>query len=312
MDPRQVFEAEPLIRRIVGWRLSGTASLQDREDVAGDILLDLVARFDAVRRGESEPVADLTGYAAVASHHGCDRYLRRRFPQRYRLATRIRYLIETVAEYEIWQEPEGFICAAAGQRGKVKVAEPRPGWASQVPLAGNANESRVVAAIFAHLNAPLRLSELVDAVALLLNVSDQTASTSDIEVAGAAHNREDQIYHRQLLARLWSEIAQLPQPQRVALLFNLRDDHGDSVLPGLPGSGVASLRDIARVLELPAEELAGLWKDLPLSDLAIAARLGISRQQVINLRKAARQRLGRRIAGNIDSPSDSKRGAELG
>jgi hypothetical protein len=40
--------------------------------------------------------------------------------------------------------------------------------------------------------------------------------------------------------------------------------------------------------------LSALWDQLPLDDLSIAARLGVTRQQVINLRKAARARLARR------------------
>jgi len=36
---------------------------------------------------------------------------------------------------------------------------------------------------------------------------------------------------------------------------------------------------------------------LPLEDAAIAERLGLTRQQVINLRKSARARLARRMRG---------------
>jgi hypothetical protein len=46
---------------------------------------------------------------------------------------------------------------------------------------------------------------------------------------------------------------------------------------------------------MPAEELARMWNDLPIDDMRIATRLGIKRQQVINLRKAARARLARRL-----------------
>jgi hypothetical protein len=80
-----------------------------------------------------------------------------------------------------------------------------------------------------------------------------------------------------------------------------------AALPAFPALGVASMRQIAAALEMPAEELAGLWGRMPLSDLEIAARLGLQRQQIINLRKAARQRLARRTASNIVSISTSKR-----
>jgi len=49
------------------------------------------------------------------------------------------------------------------------------------------------------------------------------------------------------------------------------------------------------------EALAELWNSLPLDDHAIAARLGITRQQVINLRRAARERLARRLGTGENS-----------
>jgi hypothetical protein len=48
---------------------------------------------------------------------------------------------------------------------------------------------------------------------------------------------------------------------------------------------------------LGAEEFANLWNELPLEDASIASLLGVTRQQVINLRKSARERLTRRMKG---------------
>ena len=59
--------------------------------------------------------------------------------------------------------------------------------------------------------------------------------------------------------------------------------------------GVASLSRIAEALGMTVQELAAVWHSLPLDDLTIAARLGVSRQQVINARKSARLRLARRM-----------------
>ena len=97
---------------------------------------------------------------------------------------------------------------------------------------------------------------------------------------------------RQELERLWGEIEQLPVRQRHALLLNLRDADGHGVIFMLPFTGLVTMRGIAEVLEIPAPELAALWRTLPLDDAAIAMRLSITRQQVINLRKSARARLG--------------------
>jgi len=52
---------------------------------------------------------------------------------------------------------------------------------------------------------------------------------------------------------------------------------------------------MAKALEMPVEQLAALWRDLPLDDRALAVRLNATRQQVINLRASARRRLARRM-----------------
>ena len=97
------------------------------------------------------------------------------------------------------------------------------------------------------------------------------------------------------LEKLWKEIKELPQRQRAAVLLNLKDAQGNSMIEMFPITGVASLREISAALEMGAREFAALWNDLPIDDNSIANRLGLTRQQVINLRKSARDRLARRM-----------------
>jgi hypothetical protein len=59
-----------------------------------------------------------------------------------------------------------------------------------------------------------------------------------------------------------------------------------------------SFAELASALGFSTAQLAELWPRLPLDDAAIAGKLGLTRQQVINLRKSARARLGRRITRN--------------
>jgi hypothetical protein len=99
---------------------------------------------------------------------------------------------------------------------------------------------------------------------------------------------------REALRRIWDEIVSLPQNQRTALLLNLRDPEGGAMVHVLPSTGVVSMAELAEALAIDGETLNRMWNDLPLEDLAIAARLGLTRQQVINLRKSARARLARR------------------
>jgi DNA-directed RNA polymerase specialized sigma24 family protein len=307
--------AEPLVRRIVWRRLGASAPLQDREDTAADAMAELVARLTTLHRGESEPIANFRGYAAVTAHHGCDQYLRWRFPQRHRLRARLRYLMESSTEYALWETELGDdACGFATWKREAAIAPLDAGWHQSVGLGPAPEERTIVRAVFTQIDHPMLFNDLVDGVAHLSGLADELpASWADAEtrVAAPATDAGTRIDHHRALERLWLEIQELPVPQRIALLLNLRDDGGASALVVFPAVGVASLRQIASTLELPAEELAGLWGQLPLSDLDIAARLGLQRQQVINLRKSARQRLGRRVEsktiGNMPSVSASNK-----
>jgi hypothetical protein len=127
-------------------------------------------------------------------------------------------------------------------------------------------------------------------------------------LAGPARALETEIDSRRRLAELWKEVRLLPAGQRAALLLNLRDANGQGVVELLPSTGVANFAELAAALNLSPSGLACIWNDLPLDDAAIAQQMGVTRQQVINLRKSARARLGRRLSsdsGNTGSGSPS-------
>jgi DNA-binding transcriptional regulator YhcF (GntR family) len=66
-----------------------------------------------------------------------------------------------------------------------------------------------------------------------------------------------------------------------------------------PATGIATVRQLADVLQINVESFAKVWNDLPLEDAKIAELLGLTRQQVINARKSGRERLARRLKGFI-------------
>ncbi len=98
-----------------------------------------------------------------------------------------------------------------------------------------------------------------------------------------------QLEMRDYLERMWNEIAYLNTDQRQALLLNLRE------ITLFPLLGLATIREIAELVDIPSVEFADVWNMLPLPDDWIGQRLGCSRQRVINLRSSARKRLLRRL-----------------
>jgi RNA polymerase sigma factor (sigma-70 family) len=289
--------ASPVIRRTVGRRLM-TSPEQDREDVAGDVILDLVSRLKRLKQAGGAPIERFTAYVAVTAHNACDQYLRHRYPQRHRLKNRLRYLLTKTPRFALWEDDErGWVCGRAAWRERPPVPLD-PELVSRLG-ARDRPPPQILADLFEHAGGPVEFDALTALFALFWGVRDATSSLELVEHAVAASEpaADALLVQKQSLERLWSEIEDLPAAQRAALLLNLRDATGGSAVWVLPAAGIASMRRVAEMVGIAGEEFAGLWARLPLSDIDIGERLGVARQQVINLRQAARQRLGRRLRG---------------
>jgi hypothetical protein len=83
-------QATPIVDRIVSSKIRGGTV----EDVRSDVLADLISRLRELKSSrDRETIRDFRAYSAVVAYHGCDKYYRRAFPQRYRLENQLRYLL---------------------------------------------------------------------------------------------------------------------------------------------------------------------------------------------------------------------------
>jgi len=286
-------QAAPIVEKVVGSKIRGPLA----EDVRSEVIADLISRLRELKAtGDRDTIRDFRAYSAVAAYHGCDRHYRRAFPQRYRLENQLRYLLGKHARLGIWIAPDGeWLCGNKGRNqglprleSLVKTERVDASWAS------SKEASRLVETILDESEAPLPFNDLVERVAKHWRISDKQGSRG-LDLANQAPSVETKLTQRAWLKRVWSEIGGLPRAQRIALLLNLRDEGGEAALTLLPATGVASMEQIAAAVEMPVEELTRVWKGLPLDDLRIAERLGLSRQRVIELRRSARQRLNKLI-----------------
>lgn len=313
-------QVRPLVTRVLGQKTAGSsvAGAADVEDIAAECEAAVLERLADLRAGRDvDPIASLPAYVAVVAYNGWHRFLRERFPVRARLKNRLRYLCGHHPALALWTDATGtLVCGLAAWRSTAQRVDPAaraasgddPGEAVARALgdgrrADRLSEAEAAPALIRWAGGPLRLDDLVELAGRLLGLADAAPprvggdddGRSQVEaIADPAPSALAVLSDREALHGLWDEIAQLPVRQRLALLLNLRDGEGRGVIALLPLTGVASIRAIAAMLEMPASELAALWPALPLEDAAIAERLGLTRQQVINLRKSARARLGRR------------------
>lgn len=319
---------EPLVRDIAGYKFRSSSGsfnsgneVQDEEDVRSEVVLQLISRLRGLRSSDAQaPIENFRGYVAATTYNAYYKYVRMKYPARWRVKNRLRYLLSHDRNLAIWvDESEEYVCGLSGwrrnrdsrttavEKANIEVStfvnSLAPG-----DVAAKMSLPELVNKLFGWWGRPILLDELVGVVAELLEVRDPKAAEwqSDFSEEGSGNSICEllpdphvdiatSLEQRLYLERLWREVCQLPLRQRLALLLNLRDPSAGDALILFTLTGIVNLRRIAEALEIPPEELATLWNKLPLQDAEIATFLGITRQQVINLRKSARERLLRRM-----------------
>lgn len=288
----------PLIERLLRAAASRRAlPATDVPDLAGDLKLRVLRRLRrAVEDPRTEPLADVEDYVNTAVYYAVDDHLHRRDPWRSRLAQRIRYVLTHTRGLALWNRHPA-VCGFeewAARGVPVPAAAPE-----RLPIGATNDVCRLRATVEQALRrsgGPVELSALVDALADAAGLTREPfVPAATLAARSDAVDPLARLEGREYLRRSWTEIAALPPRQRRALLLQLRLDDGDSVTRLLSVLGIVTIEDVATALEMPLADLLALWNELPLEDQRIAAMLGASRQQVINLRKCARERLARRL-----------------
>ena len=114
---------EPVLKKVVRRRLgvflrgsSDTQSELDAEDLCSEIKLIMLLKLQEMKQGVCEtPIANLSGFVANLAHQRCSDYFRSKHPERWRLKTRLRYLLSHHQDFTIYEGSTGeWICAFSG------------------------------------------------------------------------------------------------------------------------------------------------------------------------------------------------------
>lgn len=267
---------------------------EDLEEISSLVVLRLIRKLRAAASYEDHAIAALQGYVSALAHNACHDFRRMRYPERYRLKRNLRYIMSRYPAFALWEAGDDVVAGLAPWNG----AAPRPigeHFAATKVMRDRARPAEALRAIIDRIGHPIEFESLLDLVAELWDVRDVVIERDEFP-ADERSDQQSALEQRQYLEHLWREILELPQNQRTALLLNLRDAAGANALAFFVLLNIADAAEIARVAGLTQCELSEIWPGLPLDDLTIAGRLGLTRQQVINLRKSARLRLSRRMA----------------
>ena len=294
-------QAEPIIEQILRVKRARSGQPNDVADVASAAREYLVRQLGLLRAGAREPIRDFRGYVASVTYSAWAEYLRERHPQRAMLLNRLRYLLENRTAqkgFALWDDAEGQKwCGFSSWRERMGGASPKLQWLLVDPAAAVADAlpganpaamilPELVAGLLRWLGGPIELRDLTTALAEVSGFARTESRPTDEAEIDPRNSPAEELIWKEYLRWLWQEIATLSERQRRAFLLHAE------VVRDFDSLGIASLRAIAASLQLKANELAEIWNRIPLDDLTIAKMLDCSRQQVINLRRVARDKLG--------------------
>ena len=311
-DPDTLLEAllataQPFVTRVVRSRLGSLYTPADAVELASEAMFELLSRLRALYdAGTSSPDFRFEALTAGVAVNTVHRFYTCRFPERDRLRKKLRYLVETGERFRLWPGIEGSaVCSLAGASEKDRLAS-----TADVDRCNEQLRNRPVPAhplatlafeILRTLAHPIELSRLTAVAADFTGIQEpgwiapenKSGESGPQFPPDAAPSAAARLELRERSESLWFEILRLPARQRIALLLSARTPAGTAA-GFLVDLGVTSFSHMAVALEMTPEGLAEMWNRLPLEDREIAARLGLERQQVINLRATARERLTRR------------------
>lgn len=303
--------AAPAMQRVLQGRLRASpGAVADLEDVTSAARAELLRRLQFLaEENEGASIANFRAYAGTVAYAAWAEHLRRIYPARSMLLNRLRYLLENRTNqrgFALWDDENGERwCGLARWRGLAPSAanlKTEQLIADPIAIAADAlgrrdfkemNPAELLAGLFRWVDQPIELRQLVKITAELWEISDFKQSLDTVSPNDSAFGQTDPapspidaLKWREYLAWLWRELGKLSVPQRTAFLLH------STVTREFEIAGLGSIRGVATLLERSAEEVARLWAEIPLPDLAIAQLLKRERQQVINLRRVARDHLG--------------------
>ena len=290
-------EVDPVIKSILDRfrRTEPNLHAEDLEEISSMAAVRLIRKVKAAAVLEEHAIKVLPNYLATLTYNALYDFRRQRYPERHRLKRNLRYLLTREPAFALWEAPEGIVAGLFAWKGQVPKPGTLPTRASATSvMSEKTRPAEALQAILDELGHPLVFETLVDLVAELWDVRDVVIERGEYP-ADETRDPLASLEQREYLETLWSEIRELPDNQRTALLLNLRDARGSNALTLFLLLNIAGVPEVARMTGLSEDELNELWERLPLDDLTIAGRLGLTRQQVINLRRSARTRLARRM-----------------
>jgi hypothetical protein len=267
----------------------------------------LIAKLRKLKSNQNGiSIQNLKSYTTSVTINAYQQYLRKKYPLRQQLKNKLRYLLTHHPDFSLRESENHWICGFKQNSGNFKSFDLEQILTEITDLVNQKNlreESKIIdltRTLFDFLKQPILFNDLLALVAEIQDIKDKTEILQSNEFLPNNYNITEnkiltKLEQQESLKQIWLEIQKLSVRHRLALLLNLKDTQGNCMIHFFPLLRIATIRQIAELLEFPPEEFANIWRELPWDDLRIAEYLGLNRQQIINLRQSARARLVRQL-----------------
>jgi RNA polymerase sigma factor (sigma-70 family) len=309
LDELLIIHVAPIIRQVLRQRLGLHVSAQgvnESNHDAQDLYQEAMTRMVQVLRDQQSlsTIENFERYVGRVASNICVDFLRSKYPKRARLKDALRDVFRRHADLVSWQYQNEILCGLAAWRntGKRAVAYDvdirldaflsvrfADEDVTAVPL------SRIVAELFDWIGGPVQLDVLLRMLVYILDIKEQQLELFDDEVElrfrGSARSTELDVETNEVLVRLWRIVKRLPPKQRDAFTLRFQDQDGRDLFTVLLAAGIVELKDLAEGLERSAEDVARLWRRMPMDSATAASELNTSRKNFYKWRFLAIRKL---------------------
>jgi DNA-directed RNA polymerase specialized sigma24 family protein len=311
-------EIRPFMKRAVSRRLASSLSnrgvsldarlTEDINDVVQDATVHVVLRLIQMRQ-EGTRVDNLTGYMGRTADNACNQLYRRHFRVRYNVSKRVDGLLRDKKLFSDWidarGERHGVLTAwksppPTPRPEAIEVLNRNPSEAAeessrrypvQNASSGVDPRPKPAACLYSVLNWCAGFVE-VDLLISLVQAARNEFDLIRVEDADAEETRapaRDTLDTHAVLSAIWRALNKIQPSQAQVLLLNLQ--LGSAGIELFPAHGIATLEEIAKLLQIEVNEVA----HLPLQNKEIGERLGKTESAVNTARQVARAALHAQI-----------------
>ena len=287
------------------------------EDLCLAVQASVLNKVHKVRESEDEePINDFSAYVAVVSYNKVNEYLRKKYPQRYKLMNRLNYALKRHPSLKKWADRDhkdkvwcGFAAwqlqARSRDNNRLRRLRQDPHvFALEVypnQDIATINPADILLAVFSWVGQPILWNELIKIMVCLWDVKEVPPLT----VSG---DEPDHGVVNNLLANCgldiyWQAICTLEPNERQALLL-FADENGSHLPELLEWCADVSLAEIAQKMGMTERELAEIWNGLPWQDEKIEDWMRVSKGYPARLRMKAKKKIKKFLESKDDTEQD--------